>query len=148
MRHAAEPARPHDLREALDLLRRADLPETGVAEEFGHYLVVRDDGQVAGVCGLEVHGREGLLRSLAVDPTHRGHGLGALLVEGTVALAARIGLTDVYLLTTTARDYFIRNGFTDCPRDAAPAGIQESWEFREGCPSSSAFLRRTIRASR
>ena len=148
MRYAVEPARSHDLREALELLRLADLPETGVAEQFGHYLVVRDDGQVAGVCGLEVHGRDGLLRSLAVDPSYRGEGLGALLVEGALDLAARIGLTDVYLLTTTARDYFLRHGFTDCPRDSAPAGIRASWEFREGCPSSSAFLRRPVRAAR
>ena len=53
----AEPASPHDVKDALDLLRRADLPDKDVAEKFGHYFVVHeDDGRVVGVAGLELHG--------------------------------------------------------------------------------------------
>jgi amino-acid N-acetyltransferase len=142
--YAVEPARPHDLGEALDLLRRAELPDNGVARGFGHYLVVRDDAKVVGLCGLEVHGDDGLLRSLVVDQHYRGEGLGSLLVDGVVALAARIGLRAVYLLTATARDYFARRGFSDCAREDAPAGIRDSWEFAVGCPATSAFMKRSV----
>ena len=141
----AEPARPHDLRGALDLLGRSELTEQDVAERWGHYFVVReDDGRVVGVAGLEIHGEDGLLRSVAVDPDYRGQGIAASLVEAAIERAKRVELRSVYLLTTTARDYFARHGFADCPREEAPAAIRESWEFRTGCPSTAAFMRRPV----
>ena len=57
----------------------------------------------------------------------------------------RVGeLRSVYLLTTDARDYFGRHGFTDCPREEAPPAIQQSWEWTTGCPSTAAFMRRSV----
>jgi amino-acid N-acetyltransferase len=141
----AEPARPHDLRGALDLLGRTELTEQDVTERWGHYFVVReDDGRVVGVAGLEVYGEDGLLRSVAVDVDYRGQGLAASLVEAALTRAKRVQLRSVYLLTTTARDYFARHGFADCPREEAPAAIRESWEFRVGCPSTAAFMKRPV----
>jgi amino-acid N-acetyltransferase len=141
----AEPARPHDLRGALELLGRTELTEQDVAQGWGHYFVVReDDGRVVGVAGLEIHGEDGLLRSVAVDADYRGQGLATSLVEAALERAKRVNLRTVYLLTTTAREYFARRGFADCPRETAPAGIRESWEFRTGCPSTAAFMKRPV----
>lgn len=141
----AEPARPHDLRGALDLLGRTELTEQDVAERWGHYFVVReDDGRVVGVAGLEIHGDDGLLRSVAVDAEYRGQGLAASLVEAAMERAKHVKLCAVYLLTATARDYFARHGFVGGPREDAPAAIRESWEFRTGCPSTAAFMKRPI----
>ncbi len=141
----AEPARPHDLRGALELLGRAELTEQDVSEGWGHYFVVHeDDGRVVGVAGLELHGEDGLLRSVAVDDDYRGQGLAAALIEAVLERAARVGLGAVYLLTTTARDYFARRGFADCPREAAPPAIRDSWEFKSGCPSSASFMKRPV----
>jgi amino-acid N-acetyltransferase len=141
----AEPARPHDLRGALDLLGRAELTDQDVSAGWGHYFVVHeDDGRVVGVAGLELHGEDGLLRSVAVDADYRGQGLAAALVEAVLQRASRVGLGSVYLLTTTARDYFARRGFADCSRDDAPAAIRESWEFRTGCPTTAAFMKRAV----
>jgi amino-acid N-acetyltransferase len=142
MPYPPEPARAHDLAEALALLRRAQLPTEGVLDQFGNYLVVRDAGHLVGLAGLEVHGQDGLLRSVVVDPDYRGEGAGQALVDGALDLARRMGLGQVYLLTTTARGYFARHGFTDCAREQAPAAIRDSWEFRVGCPATSACLRR------
>jgi amino-acid N-acetyltransferase len=141
----AEPARPHDLRGALDLLGRSELTQQDVSEGWGHYFVVReDDGRVVGVAGLELHGQDGLLRSVAVDADYRGQGLAAALIEAVFQRAARVGLREVYLLTTSSRDYFARRGFVDCARDAAPEAIRGSWEFRSGCPSSAALMKRAV----
>src|SRR6185295_14070215 len=108
----AEPARPHDLRGALELLGRSELTPQDVSEGWGHYFVVReDDGRVIGVAGLEVHGEDGLLRSVAVDEDYRGQGLAAALVEAVLERAQRVGLRSVYLLTAGGRDYFARRGF-------------------------------------
>ena len=141
----AEPARPHDLRGALDLLGRSELTHQDVNERWGHYFVVReDDGRVVGVAGLELHGEDGLLRSVAVDTDYRGQGLAAALVEAVLQRASRVGLRSVYLLTTTAAEYFARRGFAGCSRDAAPPAIRESWEFRTGCPSTATFMKRAV----
>jgi amino-acid N-acetyltransferase len=99
---------------------------------------------VIAVAGLELHGEDGLLRSVAVDDDYRGQGLAAALIEAALERAARVGLRSVYLLTTTARDYFARRGFAECERDSAPPLIRESWEFRAGCPSTASFMKRAV----
>ena len=145
MKLQAEQARPHDVANGLGLLRRAELSETDVAERWGHYFVVReDDGRVVGVAGLEVHGEDGLLRSVAVDEDYRGQGLGTALVEAALERAATLGLGTVYLLTTDARDYFAGLGFADCAREEAPPAIGGSWEFTTGCPATAAFMKRAV----
>ncbi len=141
----AEPARPHDLPEALALLGRSQLPEQDVAERWGHYFVVReDDARVVGVGGLEVHGEYGLLRSVAVDADYRGQGIAGALVGAALERARVLGLLAVYLLTTSARDYFARHGFAACPREDAPPAVRESWEFRSGCPQTAVLMKRPV----
>ncbi len=140
----AEPARTHDLAGALELLRETGLPETGVAERFSLYRVVRDAGRVVGFGGLEIHGEDGLLRGLAVASAYRGQGIAKLLVDAILDLAVQNSLSNVYLLTTTAKAYFERHGFDEVARDSAPDGIRDSWEFRTGCPASSTLLMRAV----
>jgi len=53
-----------------------------------------------------------------------------------------VGVAELYLLTTTAQEYFRRRGFADRPRETAPPAIRETWEFRSGCLTSAAFMRR------
>lgn len=142
---SAEPARAHDLPEALALIARSQLPEHGVAELWGHYFVVReDDGRVVGVAGLEVHGPDGLLRSVAVDEDYRGQGVGERLVAAALERARQVPLRAVYLLTTTAREYFARRGFTACAREDVPAAVRASWEFQSGCPATAVVMMRPV----
>ena len=143
MTFRTEHAQAYDLASARELLHRVNLPDHGVAEQFGHYLVVRDGTRLVGLCGVEVCGDDGLLRSVAVDPDYRGEGVGGLLVAGAQDLALRLKLDALYLLTTTADAYFRRHGFQDVAREKAPAAVRESWEFRSGCPSAAALLRWT-----
>lgn len=145
MKWQVEPARAHDLGPAVELLRRCELPTEGVAERFGHYLVVHDDARLVALAGIEIYGADGLLRGVAVDPEVRGEGLGAQLVAATEDLAHRLGLGAIYLLTTTAREFFSRLDYQDCARDAAPAAVRESWEFRAGCPAAAVFMRKALR---
>jgi amino-acid N-acetyltransferase len=143
--YCCEAAKPHDLGRVLELLRQEKLPDNGVVEQFGHYLVVRDDAELIGCCGIEVHGPYGLLRSVAVDPAYRDGGVGDCLVRGACDLATgKLHLQALYLLTTTAQRFFERYGFHVCPRDEAPAEIQASWEFKTGCPDTAAVMRRAL----
>ncbi|HEY2943195.1 MAG TPA: arsenic resistance N-acetyltransferase ArsN2 [Vicinamibacteria bacterium] len=136
-----EHAQAHDLASARELLHRVNLPDHGVAEQFGHYLVVRDASRLVGLCGVEVCGDDGLLRRVAVDPDYRGEGIGGLLVGAAQELAGKLRLDALYLLTTTADAYFRRLGFQEVAREKAPEGVRNSWEFRAGCPASSTLMR-------
>jgi amino-acid N-acetyltransferase len=145
MAYRCEQAKPHDLGRALELLRGASLSDHGVVDQFGHFLVVRDDAQVIGVCGVEVTGQLGLLRSVAVDESYRESGVGDCLVRGALELAsATLRLKALYLLTTTAERYFERYGFQACPRAEAPEEIRASWEFRTGCPQTAVLMKRAL----
>jgi amino-acid N-acetyltransferase len=136
-----EPARPDDLEAVAALIAAAGLPTSGVADDFpGAYAVVRVGREIVAVAGLEAYGGAGLLRSVAVAPSQRGAGLGRVLVEDRLRAARERELEAVYLLTTTAADYFRRLGFGDVARQSAPAELQRSPEFASICPSSAVCL--------
>ncbi|HWQ35868.1 MAG TPA: GNAT family N-acetyltransferase [Blastocatellia bacterium] len=92
----------------LALLAQAGLPEEGVREHFGSFLIARDGPQLIGCAGLERYGETALLRSLAVASDRRGNGLGKELTVRMLELAKAAGVQEVVLLTTTARDFFER----------------------------------------
>lgn len=141
-----EPARRDDLEAVTALVQGLALPAAGIADAFPDgYAVVRDGAELVGAAGLEVHGDVGLLRSVAVSTSHRSSGLGRRLVDDRLEAARDRGLRAVYLLTTTAADYFRRLGFTDARRDEAPAALQSSSEFASVCPASATCLVKQLR---
>jgi amino-acid N-acetyltransferase len=82
---------------------------------------------------------------VVVAPSRRGTGLGKALVADRLAWARRERLFDVFLLTTTAPDFFAALGFERTARDAAPEEIRSSPEFASVCPGSSVLMRRDSR---
>lgn len=128
---------------AIDALIRASaLPAEVVRDRFPEaYVVARRGGEIVGVAALEVHGRDGLLRSVAVAPGERGRGTGIALVAERLSMARARGLESVYLLTTTAAPLFRRFGFAPADRAGAPAALSASPEFAALCPSSATCMR-------
>ncbi len=139
---ALRPARAADLPGVLDLLAAATLPVDGVAEGFAEgYAVAEAEGKLVAVIGIEPYGRVGLLRSAAVLPDYRGQGLGAELVRDRLAWARTRRLEALFLLTTTAEDYFPRFGFEPVTREALPPALSASAELRGACPDSARAFR-------
>ena len=143
-----------DLAAVERLLAESDLPTAGVAELFAERagdFVVADDpergGELAAVAGLEVCCDDALLRSVAVRPEWRARGLGRELVRRVVCDAEARGLRALYLLTMTAEHYFPRFGFAPVPRDAVPAEIRDSVEFRSACPATAVAMARPLAAA-
>lgn len=132
-----------DLPQVQALLLAAHLPLDGLLEQFGAgYAVAECDGVLVGAEGIERYGDAGLLRSAVVHPDWRGRGVGDALTRDRLAWAAQEGVRDLWLLTTTAADYFPRFGFARASRDDAPPALQRSREFAEACPSSAVAMRR------
>ncbi|MGA2327395.1 MAG: arsenic resistance N-acetyltransferase ArsN2 [Bryobacteraceae bacterium] len=135
------PARQGDLEAARRLLIECELGAEGLETQFPDgYAVVDSGGELAGVAGMEVYGEDGLLRSVAVAPEHRGTGQGALLVRNRLEWAAKHRLRAVYLLTTTAADFFARMGFWPVERESVPEGIRTSEEYSRVCPASATVM--------
>lgn len=137
-------AEPGDLDPILALLEGAALPTTGVGDHWQTFLVAWADDALVGVCGLEIHGRVGLLRSVAVEQAHRGHGLASLLCDRLESRATARGLDALYLLTTTAEGFFARRGYVTIPRAEAPPEIHATEEFERLCPESAAVMWRRL----
>ena len=136
-----EPARESDLASVLALLNSVDLPTNGVRDFFpAAYSVIRTASAVVAVAGVESYESVGLLRSVAVAGSHRGLGLGQIIVEERLAFARDNNLDAVYLLTTTAATFFQNLGFETIQRSAAPASLLASSEFASVCPSTAACL--------
>jgi len=137
-------ARPADFPVVADLLESAGLPTAGLSGSLADFLVAEAGDGVVGAVGLEVHGRNALLRSAVVAAGVQGHGAGTALVAGLLEHARARGVHDVYLLTTTAEKWFPRFGFTRVGREAVPAVLHASAEFRGACPDSAVVMRATL----
>jgi amino-acid N-acetyltransferase len=138
------PARPSDLDAVQALLRASELPWQDVAPHFAHFLVGERDGALVACAGLELAGREALVRSVAVAPPLRNAGLGQALCDTLLGDARRRGVRDVYLLTTTAPRFFARLGFAPLARERAPAAIQATQELASLCPASGVLMHRAL----
>jgi N-acetylglutamate synthase-like GNAT family acetyltransferase len=134
------PAVPADLPAVERLLTASGLPLDGVREALPTFIVADAGDDVVGVAGLEVCCDNALLRSVAVSPTWRSHGLGRVLVTRIISDAEARGIHALYLLTTTADRYFPSFGFREISRDAVPADVRDTEEFRSACPASATVM--------
>jgi len=98
----------------------------------------------AGVIGLEVYGTVALLRSLAVAPDWRGRSMGSALLAHAERVARQRGVQALYLLTTTAANFFARHGYVRIPRDIAPPALQRTAEFAALCPTRAVCLTKAL----
>jgi amino-acid N-acetyltransferase len=132
---------PADLGAARELISRLELPVDGLEDFFSEsYIVATEEERLVGVAGIEIYGQYGLLRSVAVEPEFQGNSLGAGMIFERLERARESGLRAVYLITTTAEEYFPRFGFQLVERSTVPAEIQYSKEYSESCPESATVM--------
>jgi amino-acid N-acetyltransferase len=143
-------AEPAALEEILSLLDAVNLPHDGVAEHLDGFLVARDGaGRLVGCIGMERHDGLGLLRSAAVTPELQRSGLGTKLTEAVLQDGARQCLSEVLLLTSTARDFFAKKfGFVVIGRDAYDERLAQSPEWRLPYCSSAVLMKIDIYPAR
>lgn len=138
-------AQPGDLDAIRELLRSFDLPHEDLTPaHLDHFLVARNGDTISGVVGLEPGNDGALLRSLVVAPDARHEGLGTRLVKAIEQRARDDGLRTLYLLTTTAADYFRARGYTQIERDALPEAIQQTDEAARLCPASATCMQKSL----
>lgn len=132
-----------DLPRALELLRNSNLPIIGVEKCFANFVVAENEnGTWVGVAGVEIYGKSGLLRSVAVSERFRGLGYGKALVDAVFSKARAKKVETIYLLTENAKKYFRRFGFEIVERASIDASVQTSPEFTECCESAVGMRKR------
>jgi N-acetylglutamate synthase-like GNAT family acetyltransferase len=140
-RTGLRPACGQDLEASESLLRAANLPVSGLSDQFGPSFVVREvEGRIIALAGVERYGDFGLLRSVAVIAGDRKTGVGRELVQNRIRWAEEDGLQALFLLTETAPDFFEHLGFRPIDRARAPREILASLEWSRACPQTAVAM--------
>jgi amino-acid N-acetyltransferase len=126
------------------LLASAALPSEDLDVTPGRFWRFREAHGDAGFAGLEVCGADALLRSVIVPPQRRGQGHGRAILAWMLDQAARLGVHRVFLLTTTAADFFAAADFMRIARDAVPASIRATSEFASLCPETAVCMMKPL----
>ena len=132
---------PPSLAGAVALLQSAGLPVTDLTEmHLNHFFYCGSAIEPEGLVGLEMYGKQALLRSLVVAPALRSRGVGGVLLDHAESRARVAGIQSIFLLTVTAEPFFRRRGYVLLDRASAPESIRATREFSDICPTSSAFM--------
>jgi amino-acid N-acetyltransferase len=124
-----------------DVLSRNHLPYEDISSKISSLFIWRTNQDIIGIGGLETYDQVGLVRSLVVEERFRSKGYGRKLCTELVGFAKLKGLSNVYLLTTTAEGFFRKNGFERVERNIVPEVIKQTTEFSSLCPSSAVCMR-------
>lgn len=126
------------------LLEKNDLPLQDVRANPDWFYVAYTGADPVGIGGVEHYGTNGLVRSVVIEHTARGNGFGTALCEALEATASADGVETVYLLTTTAADFFANHGYRECKRADVPTAIQQTTEFDSLCPTTATCLKKPL----
>jgi amino-acid N-acetyltransferase len=98
------------------------------------------DDVPAGFGGIEAHGADALMRSVVTLPPLRSRGIGRRIVRALEAEAVVMKCRAVWLLTTTAREFFERLGYAAVDRADVPGAIRATAQFSSLCPDSATVM--------
>jgi N-acetylglutamate synthase-like GNAT family acetyltransferase len=127
------------------LLAGEDLPVDDLdAEKVSDFLVAEVAGELIGLIGLERYSTVGLLRSLVIAKKARRFGLGGKLVGALESAAETAGVTELWLLTIDAQQFFERLGYKIVGREKVPDSIRKTDEFAGLCPDSAHLMMKRL----
>jgi amino-acid N-acetyltransferase len=129
-----------DIEDIAELLNTSNLPSDDFTEHLDNFIVSEEAQTIVGVGGLETHGPNGLVRSLAVKPKHQRKGIGKLIYKSIENKAGEIGLSSLYLLTESAEAYFTKLGFIVKDRSYVPVSIANTKQFKLFCPTTATVM--------
>lgn len=133
-----------DLGAIKKLLASYHLPLDDIDNSNIRFYLVKEGKELKACAGVESFQNLGLLRSVAVNDSFRGQGIGKKLIEFILEDSGKNGMVSLYLLTETAEHFFSRLGFTKTERDQAPESIKKSSEFAELCPVSAVLMKKDL----
>ena len=74
----------------------------------------------------------------------RGRGIGSAMTAALEFEARLHGCANLWLITTTAADFYERLGYARCDRAVVPPAIAATGEFAALCPASADVLMKKL----
>lgn len=123
-------------------LAMASLPIEDLDAAAGRYFAVRGpNGEPLAFGGYDTLGDGlALLRSIVVLGPVRGQGLGIALVSALAGIARDEGVSGLYLITTSASEFFAKLGFAPVCRADLPAAVKATRQCSGLCPDSATVM--------
>jgi amino-acid N-acetyltransferase len=95
------------------------------------FIVAELEGEVVGCCALEIVWSDlAEIKSLAVEPSKKGSGVGKMLVTGAIERAGELGVRRVFALALDG-SFFEKLGFQRVDKDSLPMKV---WSDCAKCP--------------
>lgn len=138
--HNIIPLNHSDLNEISTLLHDENLPTEDLKTAGINFYGIRNNNRLIASGALQIYGTNAILRSVAVAKEFKQQGLGKQLTKFLEDTARTNGINQLFLLTTTAADYFQGRGYLSIERSDCPKEIQLSAEFSSLCPSTAKCL--------
>lgn len=102
-----------------------------IYENLRSFHIAENDGQIIGCCALHIIWQDlAEIKSLAVEQSKKGIGVGSALVRAALGQAKNLGLPRVFVLTLEPA-FFEKLGFELVDRDALPMKV---WSDCTRCP--------------
>lgn len=139
-----EPASGGRIDRVESMLDANGLPTGDVREKPECFFVATTDAGTVGTGGVERVDSDGLLRSVVVTEAYRGQGYGTALCAALEDHARTTGVEELYLLTTTAAEFFRDRGYDVVDRNLVPPGIRRTREFADLCPETATCMRKRL----
>lgn len=131
-----------DIARIEEILQENNLPHQDVKSGAIDFFNAFNDSAFIGIIGLEKYGNIALLRSMVVIERDRNKGYGTEICKSLLAYAQSKKIYGLYLLTTTAKDFFSKVGFEAISRESVPDEIKITKEFSSLCPTSAICMYR------
>lgn len=91
-----------------------------IATNIRSYVLAKDGDELVGFCALHIHTATlAEIRSLIVKESHRGQGVGKIMIEQCVVNAKELGLKQLLSLTYKQL-FFEKLGFIEIPKESIP----------------------------
>lgn len=111
--------------------------------EIHYFSVIEMDGAIIGCAALYpfAEDRQAELACVAINPSYRGGDRGLLLLQHIEQQAQRLGLDELFVLTTATAHWFLESGFAPASLDQLPESRQQLYNYQRNSKVFSKALR-------
>lgn len=121
-------------------LRASGLPYEDLSKDQHVLIGYYENEKLIGTGGIEIYEDYGLIRSVSITAANRGKKLGSQIAYHLIDKAKEKNLTGLYLLTETAKDFFLKIGFETIDRHAVAKPVLSSSECSHVCPVTATCM--------
>lgn len=129
-----------DLQQIIELLKENNLPTSDISLNTQQFWKYQPDDKIKALAGIEPYGEYAIFRSFVSHLSIRGKGVAFKLYQHSLKEAKKQGINRLFLLTTTAKDWFLKHKWTVIERSSVPNQIANSKEFKSICPASATCM--------